>query len=625
MAGGILEATTDGDNQSAKIDFLYASGAKANNQNPLVNFINGNAAGETDPTKDYSFHHCMSQISVTFKEGVEVDFETEGITDFSFTNLKLEGSFNTATGEAKADEGAAVSPLTIDLSGATITDGEVSASAICFPQEVSEIELSVTVKGVDYHATLSLPDADQDGVQDQALLPGYNYTYNIIVDKTSLQAGTCTIQPWNDAGRYQNEATNTGYYYDQEAHTYLVYNTDGLYAWASAVQNDMTLNCTIKNTITLPDVPQGESNWTPIGSVDNPYRGTFDATYSPIQNMTIYAPDEDYVGMFRVVSEEGSVWAQLFDVDIIGQNYVGFVGLNNGTVKCYLSGSVTGKQYVGGFTGYNNNQVKTVNGLNIVYPAGGRTYVSGDKYVGGVMGYNKNCFDGIGLHPVSQNTPFEVSGKDYVGGIVGYSEDSQIYGPAVNMYVKGVGNGSYIGGVVGYCEKALVAITMENTTVEAPNSQYVGGLAGKTMGDVIACFSRKGSVTGNNYVGGLVAESGVGDFGTGRIYACYTDSVSIAAIEEDNPIIGNIVGYNQNSIWTSYYTTDQWPACGLNAGSIDHKTVYLSTDFVEMTEELNGAIPHWDRISIRYVQRYSIDDKGLPAYMSPNVICEIFY
>ena len=241
------------------------------------------------------------------------------------------------------------------------------------------------------------------------------------------------------------------------------------------------------------------------------------------------------------------------------------------------------------------------------------------------MGYNKNCFDGIGLHPVSQNAPFEVSGKDYVGGIVGYSEDSLIYGPAVKMYVKGVWNGSYIGGVVGYCEKALLAITMENTTVEAPNSQYVGGIAGKTMGDVIACFSRKGSVTGNNYVGGLVAESGVGDLGTGRIYACYTDSVSIAAIEEDNPIIGNIVGYNQNSIWTSYYTTDYGPACGLNAGSIDHKTVYLSTDFVEMTEELNAAIPHWDRISIRYVQRYSIDDKGLPAYMSPNVICETFY
>ena len=370
-AGGILEASTDGDNQSLKIDFLFASGATANSQNPQVNFINENAEGETDPTKDHSFHHCMSQISVTFQEGVAVDFETEGITDFSFTNLKLEGSFNTATGEAKADEEATVSPLTVDLSGATLTEGQVSASAICFPQEVSEIELSVTVNGVDYHATLSLPDADQNGVPDQALLPGYNYTYNIIVNKTSLQAGTCTIQPWNDAGRYQNEATNTGYDYDQETHTYLVYNLDGLYAWANAVQNDMTLNCTVLNTIILPDVPQGESNWTPIGSVDNPYRGTFDAMFSPIQNMTIYAPDEDYVGMFRVVSEEGSVWAQLFDVDIIGQNYVGFVGLNNGTVKCYLSGSVTGKQYVGGFTGYNNNQVKTVNGLNITYPAGG--------------------------------------------------------------------------------------------------------------------------------------------------------------------------------------------------------------------------------------------------------------
>lgn len=592
-AGGILTATTDADNQNSQIDFLFASGATADIQNPQVDFTNKNAAGETDPTMDHSFRHCMSQISLTFKEGVEVDFETEGITEFSFTNLKLDGSFNTATGEAKADEGATVSPLTIDLSGATVTDGKVSSSVICFPQEVSEIELSVIVNGVDYHASLTLPDADQDGIPDLALLPGCNYTYNIIVDKTALQPGACAIQAWNDAGRYQDEATNLGYYYDKETNTYLVYNADGLNAWAKAVQNDMTLNCEINNTITLPEVSDGESNWTPIGSEDNPYRGRFTGLDFGIKNLTIYLPEQDYVGMFRVLHEESQVEILLQNAKIIGKNYVGAIaGSNRGAIFSIAMGSVSGAQYVGGLTGINNYRIE----LNNIY----QTYtqelrVSGTDYVGGIAGYNTNGNSNINVNR-ELTLPFNVSGDQYVGGAVGFTTDT-----LRNIYInQGTIQGKkYVGGIVGYnnnYRKAILA-SSSGCTVQS-EGEYAGGIAGASEGDIIACFST-GDVSGTECVGGIVGQNNATypdpnkDYPTNsKIYACYTTGAV-----SGTRMVGSISGHNLCQVTSCYYTQGDTPI-GLNEGATYGNAKV--TDWNLVTRKLNDNIPVWEKFRIEY-------------------------
>ena len=71
-AGGILTATTDAtaqQNQPA-IDFLFASGATGDKNNPVVSFTDKTAKGG----EDNSFHHRMSQITLTFEAGDGVDF-----------------------------------------------------------------------------------------------------------------------------------------------------------------------------------------------------------------------------------------------------------------------------------------------------------------------------------------------------------------------------------------------------------------------------------------------------------------------------------------------------------------------------------------------------------------------
>ena len=113
--GGILTATTDAtaqQNQPA-IDFLYATGATASTNSPEVNFTDNTAAGG----KDCSFHHCMSQITLTFKAGNGVDFTTIKPTGYTLSGLVLEGSFETTTGTAKTDENAQTANLTMELDG----------------------------------------------------------------------------------------------------------------------------------------------------------------------------------------------------------------------------------------------------------------------------------------------------------------------------------------------------------------------------------------------------------------------------------------------------------------------------------------------------------------------------
>ena len=180
--GGTLTATTDAtaqQNQPA-IDFLYATGATASTHNPEVNFTDNTAAGGTD----CSFHHCMSQISLTFEAGSGVDFTTIKPTGYTLSGLVLEGSFDTTTGMAEADDATATQDLNM-----TLTDGALTSSVILFPQSTTSIELSVYYNSQPYTATLTVPEG--------ALEAGNNYTYTVTVRNKDLGISSATISDWN--------------------------------------------------------------------------------------------------------------------------------------------------------------------------------------------------------------------------------------------------------------------------------------------------------------------------------------------------------------------------------------------------------------------------------------------
>lgn len=180
--GGTLTATTDAtaqQNQPA-IDFLYATGATASTHNPEVNFTDDTDAGGTD----CSFHHCMSQITLTFKEGSGVDFSTIQPTGYTLSGLMLTGSFDTTTGTAETDDATAAQNLDMKL-----TNGALTSSVILFPQTRASIGLSVYYNSQPYTATLTIPDG--------ALKAGNNYTWTVTVRNKDLSIESAKITDWN--------------------------------------------------------------------------------------------------------------------------------------------------------------------------------------------------------------------------------------------------------------------------------------------------------------------------------------------------------------------------------------------------------------------------------------------
>lgn len=196
-AAGSISASTDADNQTAAnqptIDFLYATGATASKESPTAYF-----------TDDHAFSHRMTRITIEFKEGSDVDFDGGMLTGYTLGGMVMKGSFDTTTGEATADATATATPLTIEPDNVTTTSGAYTTSVIVFPQEdVTDIDLSVTVEGRTYSATLTVPDHNSvTGLQ-----AGCNYRFPVTVSKTGLTVGTAGINDWTPVTDDENTAT----------------------------------------------------------------------------------------------------------------------------------------------------------------------------------------------------------------------------------------------------------------------------------------------------------------------------------------------------------------------------------------------------------------------------------
>jgi hypothetical protein len=236
--------------------------------------------------------------------------------------------------------------------------------------------------------------------------------------------------------------------------------------------NGLTRHYKLIQNITLTPPSSGGSNWTAIGTREtgNQFAGSFDGQNYTIANLTINSTG-DYQGMFGYIDDYSMVKnLGLVGGSVRGADYYvgGVVGRNSyGTVQnCYVTGSVSGGNYVGGVAGFNIGVVRNC------YVTGSVTG-SGDQ-VGGVVGYNYavvlNCYATgsvtgsgdqvggvVGLNCVYGAGTWNcyatgsVSGKDYVGGVVGYNEEAISNCVALNPNVrKTANNGNNLGRVFGY-------------------------------------------------------------------------------------------------------------------------------------------------------------------------------
>lgn len=176
MTEGKIAATTDAKAQEVQTqhDFLFANGAKGSTYNPDVSFTGANA-----------FSHCMSRITLNFKEGSGVTIPTDGPTSYTLKGLLLQGTFDPTTGQTATTANSAAD---------VILPGSLTSS-IFFPQTVSDIEMKIVLNGNTYNATLP--------VEDGKLQSGKEYHYEITISHQNVEVNA-SIKAWDKVNENVN-------------------------------------------------------------------------------------------------------------------------------------------------------------------------------------------------------------------------------------------------------------------------------------------------------------------------------------------------------------------------------------------------------------------------------------
>lgn len=198
---------------------------------------------------------------------------------------------------------------------------------------------------------------------DVVLEAGNRYTYTVKVNATGLTLAGCEIGKWDDGGGESGAAEDLGYNYDNTTKTYMVYNADGLLAWAEAAKSDLSIDCTLTADIDLTG-----KKWTPIGkgtTSESGYQGTFDGQGHRITGLAITTdnPQGESAALFGGIGGNGEVKnLQLVDVDYdVRQNGVagGIAMSNYGTITaCSVTGDISATGgYVGGIASSNSGSI----------------------------------------------------------------------------------------------------------------------------------------------------------------------------------------------------------------------------------------------------------------------------
>jgi hypothetical protein len=211
------------------------------------------------------------------------------------------------------------------------------------------------------------------------------------------------------------------------------------------------------------------ANWEPIGTVAEPFRGSFDGNGHTIADLKIRRSTEDDVGLFGCVEGGQLTNISLENSDIIGRHSVG---------------GIVGRMHDSTLTNsYNKGQVAATE-----YQAGG--------IAGSVTGMR-------GSEITNSYSAGEVSAaKGNVGGIAGGMWSSKI----TNSYSTGKVTGNQAGGIVGGMWNSEITNSYGAGEVSAKGSR-AGGIAGFMMGSTLThCAAMNPSIRSAELRGRIVGD-----------------------------------------------------------------------------------------------------------------------
>jgi len=274
-------------------------------------------------------------------------------------------------------------------------------------------------------------------------------------------------------------------------------------------------NYILVDDIIFPSPSEGSIEWTPIGDNSTRFTGIFNGNGKTISNLTISTGSS--AGMFGYIGAGGTIEnLGLIDCSITAMSLVGGIaGTNYGTIQnCYVTGTVTGSNYIGGIAGQNG--------------------------MGGVQAQIKNCYSTATV-TATLNTS-----DSQTGGIVGTLSQ----GTVENCYFTGTVQGANS--------------SAGSADMTAPYTTNAGGIVGKiSSGTVQNCYSTGYIISGTTYnYWNIAYAGGIAGYGGGVIQNCYSTAVvtnaSTSVFSYTNPetsvtttytsVAGGIVGYGNPAV-----------------------------------------------------------------------------
>lgn len=300
---------------------------------------------------------------------------------------------------------------------------------------------------------------------------------------------------------------------DGKTEPYQIGNAAQLYWFAGlvngtleGVEKDASANAKLMNNITVnegvldanKDFVSGKDfiPWTPIGTSDVPYTGTFDGKGYTISGLYFNKPTSYYVGLFGCIGANGKisnvgVLDSYFQFCALGG---GVCGNNNGELQnCSNSSTVinNGRDGTGGVCGYNNKgTVRDCKNIGSV---------RGTAPLGGVCGVNnsgiiENCFN--------EGTVSVTVTSANVGGVCGNNYSGTIKCSYNTASVSGQYN---VGGVCGSNNSGTITNCFNDGTVSGQDD--VGGVCGAYFGGTTTnCYYLSNTAT--HGIGGRADVSG---------------------------------------------------------------------------------------------------------------------
>lgn len=212
--------------------------------------------------------------------------------------------------------------------------------------------------------------------------------------------------------------------------------------------------------------------------------------------------------------------------------------------------------------------------------------VNGQDSCGSIVGYSylstiNNC----------ANDNVTINGDTYVGGICGSIYSTTVTNCRNNASV--VCNSERGGGITGWTKDySRISACLNQGSVSTTIGSHIGGIAGYNNGTLENCLNT-GSVSGNQYVGGICGSNNV----SGKLDRCIaTGNFSVSNLGAE--LVGGICGYNDSTANVYNCVITNSTAINGIVCSMDRETVYNYEDgsdknknhFYGSISELNNAL-----------------------------------